>query len=59
VVKEVDAEFTEKLVMSRLVCKKRAQREMKPLVHQVLYAESYEQRLRQGRELIARFKNNY
>jgi transposase-like protein len=38
---------------------KKAQREMKPLVQQVFYAESYEQGLRQGRELIARFKDNY
>jgi putative transposase len=38
---------------------KKAQREMKPLVHQVFYAQSYEQGLRQGRELIARFKDNY
>jgi len=38
---------------------KKAQKEMKPIVHQVFYAESYEQGLRRGRDLIARFKGNY
>lgn len=38
---------------------KKAQKEMKPLVREVFYAESYEQGLMQGRELITRFKNNY
>jgi transposase-like protein len=38
---------------------KKTQKEMKPLVQPVFYAESYEQGLRRGQELIARFKNNY
>ena len=38
---------------------KKAQKGMKPLVHQVFYAPSYGQGLRQGQELITRFKNNY
>ena len=38
---------------------KKAQREMKPLVHQVFYAGSYEQGLNRGRELITRVKSNY
>ena len=38
---------------------KRAQREMNPMVRQVFYTESYEQGLRQERELIARFKDDY
>jgi transposase-like protein len=32
---------------------------MKPLVQRVFYAKNYEQGLRQGRKLIARFKDNY
>jgi len=44
-------------VLSKLP--KKAQGEMKPLVQQVFYAESYEQGLRRGRELIAQFKDNY
>jgi transposase-like protein len=38
---------------------KKAQKEMKPLVHQMFYAPNCEQGLRQGQELITRFKNNY
>jgi transposase-like protein len=39
---------------------KRAEKEMKPLLHQVLYdAQSYEEGLRLGKSLIARFKGIY
>jgi transposase-like protein len=39
---------------------KRAQREMKPLLHQILYdAKSYEEGLRRGKSLIARFEGIY
>jgi transposase-like protein len=36
---------------------KKAERDIKPLVHQVFYASSYEEGLRLGRGLIARFRD--
>ena len=38
---------------------KKAERDTKPLVHQVFYASSYEEGLRLGRGLIARFRDRY
>jgi transposase-like protein len=38
---------------------KKAEREMKELVHQVYYAQSYEEGLKLGHELIARFRSRY
>ena len=38
---------------------KKAEKEMKELVHQVFYAQSYEEGLRLGHELIARFRDRY
>ncbi|MBM3120460.1 MAG: IS256 family transposase [Chloroflexi bacterium] len=47
--------------MRNILCKlpKKAQKEMKPLVHRMFYAGSYEEGLKRGQELIARFKGNY
>jgi putative transposase len=38
---------------------KKAGKDVKPLVHQVFYAQSYEEGLRLGHELIARFGDRY
>ncbi len=38
---------------------RKAQKEMKPLVHQVFHASSYEEGLKLGKELIDRFKGTY
>lgn len=47
--------------MRNILCKlpKKAQKDMKALLHQVLRPSSYEEGLRLGRELIARFKQTY
>lgn len=47
--------------MRNILCKvpRKALKEIKPLVHQVFHAPSYDEGLRRGRELIARFKGIY
>jgi len=47
--------------MRNILCKlpRKAREEIKPLVHKVLYASSYEEGLRLGKELVARFKRIY
>ena len=47
--------------MRNILCKlpKKIEKEMKPLIKQVYYASSYEEGLRLGHELIARFRDRY
>jgi len=47
--------------MRNILCKlpRKAQKEMKPLLHQVFHATSYEKGLKRGKELIARFQGMY
>jgi len=47
--------------MRNILCKlpKKIEKEMKPLIKQVYYASSYEEGLKLGHELIARFKGRY
>ena len=47
--------------MRNILCKlpKKIEKEMKPLIKQVYYASSYEEGLKLGHELIARFKDRY
>ena len=47
--------------MRNILCKlpKKIEKEMKPLIKQVFYASSYEEGLKLGHELIARFKGRY
>jgi len=47
--------------MRNILCKlpKKIEEEMKPLIKQVYYASSYEEGLKLGHELIARFKDRY
>jgi putative transposase len=47
--------------MRNILCKlpKKIEKEMKPLIKQVYYASSYEEGLKLGRELIARFEDRY
>jgi transposase-like protein len=47
--------------MRNILCKlpKKIEKEIKPLVKQVYYASSYEEGLKLGHELIARFKDRY
>jgi transposase-like protein len=47
--------------MRNILCKlpKKIEKEMKPLIKQVYYAQSYEEGLKLGHELIARFKDRY
>ena len=47
--------------MRNILCKlpKKIDKEMKPLIKQVYYASSYEEGLKLGHELIARFKDRY
>jgi len=47
--------------MRNILCKlpKKIEKEMKPLIKQVYYASSYEEGLRLGHELIARFEDRY
>ena len=47
--------------MRNILCKlpRKIQKEMKPLIKQVYYASSYEEGLKLGHELIARFKDRY
>jgi len=47
--------------MRNILCKlpKKIEKEMKPLIKQVFYASSYEEGLKLGHELIARFKDRY
>ena len=47
--------------MRNILCKlpKKIEKEMKPIIKQVYYASSYEEGLKLGRELIARFKGRY
>ena len=44
-------------ILSKLT--RKAHKEMKPLLHQVFHASGYEEGLKLGRELIARFKRSY
>jgi transposase-like protein len=47
--------------MRNILCKlpKKIEKEMKPLIKQVYYASSYEEGLKLGRELTARFQDRY
>jgi transposase-like protein len=47
--------------MRNILCKlpRKAHKEIKPLVYQVFHASSYDEGLRLGRELVARFKGLY
>jgi putative transposase len=47
--------------MRNILCKlsKKVEKEMKPLIKQVYYASSYEEGLKRGHELIARFEDRY
>jgi transposase-like protein len=47
--------------MRNILCKlpKKIEKEMKPLIKQVFYAQSYQEGLRLGHELIARFRDRY
>lgn len=47
--------------MRNILCKlpKKIEKEMKPLIKQVYYASSYEEGLKLGHELIARFEDRY
>jgi len=47
--------------MRNILCKlpKEMEKEIKPLIKQVYYASSYEEGLKLGHELIARFKGRY
>jgi transposase-like protein len=47
--------------MRNILCKlpKKIEKEIKPLINQVYYASSYEEGLKLGHELIARFKDRY
>ena len=47
--------------MRNILCKlpKKIEKEIKPLIKQVYYASSYEEGLKLGHELIARFKDRY
>jgi len=47
--------------MRNILCKlpKKIEKEIKPLIKQVFYASSYEEGIKLGNELIARFKDRY